>query len=202
MTPEELWYKIEAVCDKATDREIRLPTGEVKKCLEEWLPIYLYCINIRRLGLRLDIDLSHPGEYPDAVVCIEGFVEKVINVEVGFVKNYEDALRNELLDETGTCPGFGSIVRDKKTKEIRAEIGAYSGGALAAKTYRDIADLVKKKSEKGYSEQTDLIIAYRCHDSSRYPPNAEQVAVIKELRRPPICRVICINLENNQVWTV
>lgn len=148
LTPESLWEKIDSLMRSSSTEQIRNPTGQVKKCLEEWLPIYHYCIKRRRLGLSLTVQLDESEEYPDAVVELNGFDSEVINVEVAFVKDYEDALRSELLNDSGWCPGVGPISRDKISGDILAEMHAYSGGSIAAKTYQSIRDRVLKKVEK------------------------------------------------------
>jgi len=52
---------------------------------------------------------------------------------------------------------------------------------------------------KRYSETTDLIVGYYCHDSARHKPSSDQIAMIRTAISDPIRAVYCVNLNDNYV---
>lgn len=72
-----------------------------------------------------------------------------------------DALRNELLNATGTAPAFGHIQADGprgRRGAIRAENRAHSHDNLRAAELSRIRDVVGSKASKTYPEGTALVV--------------------------------------------
>jgi hypothetical protein len=83
-----------------------------------------------------------------------------LNIEVTYVHSYQEALRSELLFNTGSTPGAGSIYRDRKTGNIVATSAVVPTAEEVAQLAAAIVERFEKKRTKHYPIGTALLIAF------------------------------------------
>lgn len=142
--------------------DYHLRKGRAKHLLEELYPISRFALHLVHPGSRIEVEAPEDdGPYDALIYRGQGSeIESTLSVQVTYVHSHEEALRRELLWETGSAPGAGPIHRDKKTGQIVAKSEMIPIELELDKLASDIVALHEKKCRKAYERGTILIVAF------------------------------------------
>jgi hypothetical protein len=152
---------IEAQIEATLSDDYRLRVGRIGTLVEELYPLSRFALSLKQPGLRVEIEVFEKLGRVDAHVELSGFLERQFPVEVTYAGyGYEEALRDELMVKNGFAPGAGPIIRERGTREIKAEITAEDIDAPLARLAQSIHDRLHAKNSKTYPAETVLLIAF------------------------------------------
>ncbi len=135
-------------------------TREAKKLIEEYRPLSRLALSFKCPGLEVEVETTAEGSEADGVIYEQGFRDSELHVQIAHSYDYEEALRMELLNEQGHAPGAGPIYRDRKTKEIKAELTATNTDEHFERVSSEIERLYSLKSSKNYKTKMVLLISF------------------------------------------
>ncbi len=177
--------------DKLT---VRLRKGVVKPFFEEVVPTLSLA---EHLNLEEAAFLFPNDSDPRDVLIKRG--NECWPVEITYLGwGYEETLRMELLTESGSAPGFGSIRREKG--EIIASLMARRTTDAVSARVCEIIDSIGKKSKKDYPNDTWLLVYCECYDLRGEWPKMLQEAL--HLPKTSFQRVdVCLQLiDDVRLW--
>jgi hypothetical protein len=131
--------------------------GRCKRLREEVYPISRLALHFKQPGLEVKVEAFEDSGEADGHISISGFTESEFDVQVSFIFDYYEALRDELLVEQGFAPGSGEISRDKSGR-IVAIMQCTSDEITPL--YEAIIERLNKKKQKNYTSKMVLIIAF------------------------------------------
>jgi hypothetical protein len=134
--------------------------GHCKKLREEILPISRLALFLKKPGLDVGVETFEDSGEIDGHISIKGFYNNELDIQVSFIFNYEDALRNELLSKKGYASGFGMIYRDKGSKGIISKMEGTSDEDKVTLLSKAIIERFSDKQNKNYKNKMLLIIAF------------------------------------------
>ena len=135
-------------------------TREAKKLIEELRALSRLALSLKCPGLEVDVEVTPEGSEADGIIFEKGFRDRELNVQIVYSFDHEEALRMELLNKQGHAPGAGSIRRDKKTKEISAELVSVNSDGYIQRCSLEIIRLYEKKVGKQYRTKMILLISF------------------------------------------
>ncbi|WP_018606585.1 hypothetical protein [Uliginosibacterium gangwonense] len=152
----EVEHQIEAL----SNEDYHKRRGRSKLLLEEWYPISRLALHLKQPGLHIEVQAFGDDGVADGRITQKGFRERIFDIQVTFVDDYEEALRRELLQSQGIAPGAGPIARSKQSRAIIATPVVVDYDDEINKTAAGIAERFQKKIKISYSTGTVLLIAF------------------------------------------
>lgn len=164
MTMRDAAFAFAATVDRAIEQlaasDYHRRSGRAKTLLEELLPLSRLGLHFAFPGLAIEV-VGYEDDGPvDGTIIATGYKSFAYDVEVTYARNYEEALRSELLLTQQVVPGAGPIYRDKSTGRIEAAYGALDHDEHIASIAAVLVDLYRKKVAKTYPTGTLLLIAF------------------------------------------
>lgn len=134
--------------------------GRAKVLLEEWYPISRLAVHLKQPGLQVEVEAFGDDGVADGRIEELGFRQRIFDVQVTYLEDYEGSMRRELLRQQGFAPGAGPIARCKTTGAVLAAMAAVDCDYNLKQAASGIAARFIKKSAKEYPQDTVLLIAF------------------------------------------
>ena len=152
--------EVEGEIEALPTDEFHRRQGRAKVLLEEWYPISRLAVHLKQPGLEVEVEAFGGSGAADGRIEERGFRQRVFDVQVTFVDDYEGSMRRELLRKQGFTPGAGPISREKSTGNIQASIAAVDSDHNLKQAASGIAKRFAMKEAKTYAPTTVLLIAF------------------------------------------
>lgn len=152
--------RVDRQIEECSQADYLKKSGRCKTLREEIYAISRFALSIKHPGCEVEVEAFENSGAADGHITITGFIEDEFDIQVTYICDYSEALRNELLVQQGCAPGFGNIFREKKSRNIVADTQAYDDEELATRLSRSIVESYKVKTERKYDTNTVLIVAF------------------------------------------
>src|SRR5215218_10252161 len=162
----EFAHGIEREIKKLTNEEFFTRKGRAKRLREELFPLSRLGLHFAQPGLKVSVESCGVSSPPEGHITISGYRMEEHQVEVTYVRSYEDSLRDELLYTVGASPGMGPIEREKATRQVVARQAGTDRDAQVAALASAIRARYHAKASKNYPAGGILLIAF--HDITFY----------------------------------
>jgi hypothetical protein len=158
------WFDQTRQAPEGTAKLRLRPTKEVKRLVEELIPIARYIQARYREGRRIKVRWFSGSQPYDAVLWSSGplvakrFAPRRLLLEVTTSVHENEHLVRRLLHQKGGSFGVKGISRDRKTGEIISEPYVHSNDELSLDLADQIVARLRSKAEKQYPAGTVLIV--------------------------------------------
>jgi len=188
--------------EKLTREEFFMRTGRSKKLREEIFPLSRLALHFAQPGLKVFVESANGSTPPDGHIAISGFRTEAQDVEITYVRSYEDSLRDELLHTVGASPGAGPIERNKLTHQIFAQQSGSDRGEQIAALAAAVSKRYEAKASKNYPASTILLIAFQDITFYGFSAWRELVERIGDAPARPFKRVYLLNCLTNELQAI
>ena len=137
-----------------------LRVGRSKILQEELLPLSRLGLHFAFPGLTVEVEAFENDGPVDGHISLRGYKTQDFDVEITYLRTYEDAMRSELLCANNVAPGAGPIYRSKETGAVVAEYGSLEHGGHIGTLASSLFNLHAKKLAKSYPVGTILVVAF------------------------------------------
>lgn len=192
-SPSEIYEWVFSTFDNFITKEevtsLRMLTyAEIKVFVEESYPLAYFCHHFFSEDNSVKINQKVGNQSYDAIV--EG-CDKFDYIEItNAINGYDERLRNEELDRTGSVVGAGGIMvtgtKASGNQTITFESIAVSHDGIKEEQKELILKIVRKKSQKEYPDNTMLIVGFPDNISFKTDEDISELKSFMEYELNPI----------------
>ena len=192
-TPSEIYEWVFSTFDNFSTKEevtsLRMLTyPEIKVFVEESYPLAHFCNHFFSENNSVKINQKVGNQPYDAIV--EG-CDKFDYIEItNAINGYDERLRNEELDKTGSVSGTGGVIitgtKASGNQTVTFKNIAVSHDGIKAEQKELILKVVRKKSQKEYPANTMLIVGFLDNISFKTDEDISELKLFMQDELSPI----------------